>query len=332
MMVILEEAVASGLSVPAACAAAGLSERRFWYWRARAAEGDFERRRKSVTVRPVNALMPVEQEAIRRAVACAEWADMSCRELSVRIMERDGLYVSPYSIWLYEKRLGLAGHRGRRRRMGTRRGEAPDTGELSGRNQLWAWDITKLRTGVKYRFWYLYAVLDQWSRKVVGWLVSDREDSEMAQRVWEKAILAEGLTAEQMPRSLSDRGPQMRSRSTNEFFRELGVAQLFSRPRTPNDNPFVEALFSTTKTAPTYPGQFPTPEEAEEYFGVFFPWYNDEHLHTRIGMVTPQQKHDGSWVRILAEREAIKAQTMASRREFNCGNQVLNKKPESAIS
>jgi putative transposase len=331
-MALLGEAIAEGLSVRAACSVVGLSERRWRKWQVRARVGDFERHAVPAHVRPYNAQTPQEREMIGKAVGCAEWADASCRELSVKILEREGVYVSHVSIWLYEQSLGIAGHRGLRRRMGVRRPEAPDTSFMVGPNQLWAWDISKLRTGVPHRFWFLYAVLDQWSRKVVGWHVSDRETSDEAQVVWDQAVLAEGCPADRMPVSLSDRGAQMRSRSTAGFFQDLGVAQLFARPRTPNDNPFVESLFSTVKTAPAYPGVFATMEEAEAYFTRFFAWYNNEHLHTRIGMVTPSQKHSGEAVRILAEREVIKQQTMETRRTFNLQNRVLNKEPEAALS
>ncbi len=317
-MELVSEAVRSGLTREHACRVLGLTDRRFRIWQARARRGDYERHAKPPTFRPYNALRPEEEAAIERVVARGEWADLSCQELSVKVMETEGVYVSHMAIWQYEKRHGLAGHRGKRRACGRRRGEAPDTSWVKGPNQLWAWDITKLRMGVPYRFWYLYVVLDQWSRKVVGWLVSDRQTSAESQRTWDMALLAEGLKDGPMPTSLSDRGTQMRARATREFFQDLGVGQLFSRPRTPNDNPYVESFFSTVKTAPAYPGWFTSVEDAVSYFERFFAWYNFEHLHTRIGLVTPNSKHDGTWERILAEREAIKARTFAKRRAVNC--------------
>jgi putative transposase len=261
-MALLEQAIAEGLTARAACAVLGLSERRWREWRHRASAGDYERHPKPASVRPYNALTTPEQARLEEAGGCAEWADCSCRELSVRILERHGVYISHVAIWVFERARGLAGHRGPRRRMGVRRPAAPDTSFVSGPNQLWAWDITKLRTGIPHRVWFLYAVLDQWSRKVVGWHVSDRETSAEAQWAWDQALLAEGLEHGPMPAALSDRGAQMRSRSTAEFFLDLGVAQLFARPRTPNDNPYVESLFATVKTAPAYPGVFPTVEAA----------------------------------------------------------------------
>jgi putative transposase len=331
-MAILEEAIENGLTTQRACGVVGLKERRFRHWRRLGLGGEYDRRRKPAELRPHNALRNEEKALIAEAVAKSEWADLSCRELSVRLMEERGLYMSHVAIWEHQKALGLAGHRGERRNRGRRRGQKPDTQWVNGPKQLWSWDITKLRTGVPGRFWYLYAVLDQWSRKVVGWLVSDRETSDLAQQVWDRALLAEGLGNGPMPKSLSDRGSQMRSSSTREFFMELGVAQLFARPRTPNDNPFVESLFGTVKTHPDYPERFDTLAEAQEYFEKFFAWYNTEHLHTRIGMVTPEQRHNGEWVRILAQREAIKTSTLAARRAANVQGTDQNKIPKAAIS
>ena len=119
------------------------------------------------------------------------------------------------------------------------------------------------------------------------------------------------LTKEEV---LSDRGPQMRSHSTITYFRKLGIPQLFSRPRTPNDNPYIESHFATIKTHPAFPGYFADQAKAEDYFDQFYPWYNDVHPHTRLNMLTPNQVHSGQGPRLLAERAALKAATLAARR------------------
>jgi transposase InsO family protein len=331
-MGILEEAIQNGLTIQRVCAVAELDERRFRRWRDLAQAGMYDRRRKDPSVRPYNALRSQEKALIQEAVVRSDWADLSCREISIRLMEEKGVYVSPVAIWSHMKAQGLSGHRGGRRLRGRPRGEKPDTSFLNGPRQLWDWDITKLRTGVRGRFWYLYTVLDQYSRKVVGWLIAERETSDLAQGMWDQALLAEGLGDGPMPASLSDRGSQMRSRSTAEFFRDLGIGQLFARPRMPNDNPFIESLFSTVKTHPEYPGWFATMEEARKYFESFFNWYNTEHLHTRIGMMTPEQKHNGEWVAIQQERDAVKARTLAARRAANLRPAAENKIPKADIS
>lgn len=335
MIKIIEESMNNGMTMEAACNVVGINTRRLKRWKKRARTQDYDRHKKPKNIRPINALTPEEKEIIKKAVASEKWADMNCRELSVRIMEEHGVYVSHMAIWEYQRRLGISGHRGKRRNRGNKRPPAPDTSFVKGPNQLWSWDITKIRTGMKYVFWYLYVVLDWYSRKVVGWHLSERENSHEAQIAWDNAILSECVmenNTETMPRSLSDRGSQMRSKSTRDFFKELGIEPLFARPRTPNDNAQIESLFATTKTHPDYPGYFEMIEKGTEYFKEFFRWYNEEHLHTRIGMVTPEQRHSGEWVEIQEERDRIKATTFAARRKYNKKLCVENKESQGDIS
>lgn len=141
-----------------------------------------------------------------------------------------------------------------------------------------------------------------------------------AQSLWDQGLLQENLLelpTEKLPKSLSDRGSQMRSHSTQEFFKKLGIDQHYSRPRTPNDNPQIESLFSTVKNCPDYPGQFELIEEARKYFEQFFSWYNHEHYHTSLNMITPHDAHEGRASAILAERERIKQETMDKRAAYH---------------
>jgi len=237
-------------------------------------------------------------------------------------MEEREMYVSHVSIWEYERSIGVSGPRGHRKNQRHKGPDKPDTSFVTGPNQLWCWDITKLRTGAAYVFFYLTAILDVFSRKVVGWLVSEHETSDAVQQAWDIAIVNEHLTQagpNEMPKSLSDRGSQMRSISTSRFFKKLGIDQLFARPRTPNDNPQAESLFSTVKMAPRYPGVFVALKEACDYFTIFFPWYNNEHLHTSIEMMTPSDWHTGRYLEIRKERSRIKAETFRRRRRLNLG-------------
>lgn len=314
----VEEAHRDGLSYEQAAAKLGMNRRRLERWKQEKTTGEPRVR----IVKPYNAMTEEEKEAVKDMVANERHADESTRGLSVRLMEERALYVSHVSIWGYERSIGVNGPRGHRKNQRARGPEKPDTSFVTGPNQLWSWDITKLRTPMAYVFFYLIAILDVFSRKVVGWLVTERETSEAAKRAWDIALVNEGLTQagpDEMPKSLSDRGPQMRSISTTQFFKKLGIDRLLARPRTPNDNPQVESLFSTVKTAPAYPGIFEAVVRAFAYFGVFFPWYNGKHLHTALEMMTPSDWHSGRYVQIREERERIKQETFARRRVLNLG-------------
>jgi transposase InsO family protein len=143
---------------------------------------------------------------------------------------------------------------------------------------------------------------------VVAWRVSRSLACDEALRLIDDAILAENLLGapeSQMPVVVNDRGSQMKAKEVKQMFRDMGLTQTFSRPRTPNDNPFIESLFGTAKTAPAYPGWFPYDDESvvQGYFEKYFTWYDNEHYHSRIGYVTPAQKHMGQAEAIIAERK-----------------------------
>lgn len=310
------------------CETLGMSPRRLERWK----KGEEAGEARGRNVKPYNAMTEEEKTAVQEIVADEKHADESTRGLSVRLMEARGLYVSHVSIWGYERSIGVSGHRGFRRNQ-TSRPEKPDTDFATGPNQLWSWDITKLRTPMAYVFFYLVAILDTWSRKVVGWLIGEHETSALVKAAWDLALVNEGLTQAgppEMPQSLSDRGPQMRSIPTSQFFRKLGIQQLFARPRTPNDNAKVESLFGTVKTAPRYPGYFDRPENAVVYFDEFFPWYNDVHLHTALEMMTPSDWHTGRYVEIRKERDRIKQETFNKRREQNLGMDSIKNNTKNA--
>ena len=183
-------------------------------------------------------------------------------------------------------------------------------------NQCWAWDISYLKTFEPWRFLYLYALLDTFSRYVVAWLIAERLSSELAQTLWDEGLTRQGLWESpppQLPRSLSDNGPQMRSHSTARFFHRLGIHPTFARPATPNDNPHIEAFFSTAKNVPGYPGRFDDAGQARRYFTRFFQWYHHEHRHTALQMLTPFQVHSGQGPRLLVERAEVRQRTLAAR-------------------
>ena len=169
-------------------------------------------------------------------------------------------------------------------------------------------------------FLYLYLLLDEYSRKVIHWLISWQQTQQEARRLLEEGLLAENildLPEEARPEVFNDRGRQMKAKSIRRLFEDHQMPQVFTRPRTPNDNAFVESMFSTAKRAPAYPGRFLDKEDAEGYFARYVPWYNTEHYHSGIEYVTPEQAHRGERERIVSQRRKRLEQQRGWRKEVN---------------
>jgi putative transposase len=159
-------------------------------------------------------------------------------------------------------------------------------------NQLWSWDITKLLRPAKWSYFYLYVVLDVFSRYVVGWLVADAESATLADRLISDAYEQQGIKPGQLTVH-ADRGTSMKSKHVAMLLADLGVTKTHSRPHVSDDNPYSEAQFKTLKYRPDFPERFGSPEDARGFHGDFFRWYNNEHHHTALGLLTPADVHFG---------------------------------------
>lgn len=162
----------------------------------------------------------------------------------------------------------------------------------TGPNQLWSWDITKLHGPSKWTYFYLYVILDVYSRKVVGWMVAHRESATLATKLIQDTCEKEGIAEDQLTIH-ADRGTSMRSKAVAFLLADLGVTKTHSRPYTSSDNPYSEAHFKTLKYHPSFPKQFGCIQDARVFLRKFFKWYNCEHRHSGIGLVTPDQRHTG---------------------------------------
>jgi putative transposase len=323
---LIAEAQVHGLTAQQACAVIGLSPRTLQRWQA--ADLALEPQPDAAIVlaeavpavvsqaRPYNALTAPEAALVLALIRSPQHADASCRELALALEQGlSPLSVSHVTIWAYQCALHCNGPRGCQVGQGLHR-TAPDTDWVTGPNQLWDWDITYLPSLERNVFFYLYSLLDHWSRKNIAWLIGDHLASTLVQSLWDHGLINEDRLDQPTstwPKSLSDRGAPMRSHSTKAYFKKLSIEQLFSRPRTPDDNPYIEAHFATIKTQPVFPDYFADPAAAENYFGQFYPWYNEVHPHTRLHMLTPSQMHTGQLARVLADRAALKVTTLAAR-------------------
>jgi putative transposase len=159
-------------------------------------------------------------------------------------------------------------------------------------NQLWSWDITKLRGPVKWTYFYLYVVLDVFSRYVVGWMLAPRETSELARKLIEETCEKQNIQPGQLGLH-ADRGSAMRSKPVALLLADLSVTKTHSRPYTSNDNPYSESQFRTMKYRPEFPDRFGCIQDGRAFCQTFFPWYNDQHRHSGINMMTPSTVHHG---------------------------------------
>jgi putative transposase len=173
-------------------------------------------------------------------------------------------------------------------------------------NELWSWDITKLRGAVKGTYYYLYVILDVFSRYVVGWTTQLCESQEIAEELIRQTCEKQRIEPGQLTIH-ADRGSSMTSRTVATLMADMGVIKSHSRPHVSNDNPFSEAQFKTMKYRPDYPSRFGSIDETREFGKIFFAWYNTEHYHSGIAMTTPEDMHYGRADRIIEARASVLA-------------------------
>jgi putative transposase len=171
-------------------------------------------------------------------------------------------------------------------------------------NEVWSWDITKLLGPAKWTYFYLYVILDVFSRYVVGWMIAPKESAALAERLIDDACAKQVIAPNQLTLH-ADRGSSMRSKPVAALLADLGVTKTHSRPHVSNDNPFSESQFKTLKYRPEFPDRFGSIEDARAFCRPFFSWYNNEHYHSGIALLTPQAVHYGHAQTILADRQQI---------------------------
>ena len=174
----------------------------------------------------------------------------------------------------------------------------------TGPNQVWSWDITRLKGPVKWSYYQLYTILDIYSRYVVGWMVAFRESAILAERLIDYTARKQGIQVGQLTIH-ADRGSSMTSRSVALLLADMGINKTHSRPHVSNDNPFSESQFKTLKYHPDFPDRFATIQEARDFCRTFFPWYNTEHRHLGLGLLTPETVHYGRAEQVIASRQDI---------------------------
>jgi len=244
----------------------------------------------------------VERESILGIAREEEYADLRHRKLAHMLGRLKKVFVSESTVLRVLKKEGLIAPPVPRQRPKRQKPEV----KVDGPNQVWRWDISYVLVGMT--FWYLIAILDQYSRKIVGWGFFPQATQAEAKRVWDHALLNEGLLdsdKKRMPQAVSDRGSQMKGKSIKAFFRDLGIMQIFCRPHTPDDNAEMESFFATLKCERLYRGSYGEGQalQAEADIAVFIEYYNCGRLHQGIGFVTPQERHDGRDKELREDRQ-----------------------------
>lgn len=259
---------------------------------------------------PARALSPEEQAAVRAILNSDQFCDEAPREVYATLLDRGEYYCHWRTMYrVLEKYDEVHERRNQRRYPATSKPELHATGP----NELWSWDITQLR-GPNGSQYYLYTFVDVFSRYVPGWMIAKRESAKLAEQLIAATCSKQGIKPEQLVLH-SDRGSAMRSKTVAQLLIKLGVAKSHSRPYTPTDNPFSEAQFKTMKYRPDYPQAFAEMKDARSWARDFFHWYNHEHHHTGLALMTPATVHYGQVETVYQQRQQVLAAAYAAHPE-----------------
>jgi putative transposase len=305
----IDEACAAGARVTEACRVVAISPRTLQRWREDGEVKTDGRQHAAQLHEPANKLSEDERKQILAIANEPEFARMPPSQIVPILADRDCYIASESSFYRVLREADQLAHRGKAKAPKHHR---PTPLQASAANQLWSWDITYLATTVKGMFFYLYLIMDVYSRKIVGWEVYETESADHAASVFRKTYLREGIAGSSLVLH-SDNGSPMKGATMLATLQRLGVMPSFSRPSVSDDNPYSESLFKTLKYHPGFPDKpFDSLQEAREWVAGFQHWYNEVHRHSALKFVTPRQRHRGEDILILERRitlyEAAKAQ------------------------
>ncbi len=286
----------STLGVAPVCQALAVPRASYYRWQQPPAETEAP----TPPQRSPRALSPEERQQVLALLNSERFADLPPAEVYATLLDEGKYRCSVRTMY----RILHAAHEVRERRRQVRhpRYQAPEL--LATRpNQLWSWDITKLKGPVKWTYFYLYVILDVFSRYVVGWMVALQESATLAQRLLAETCARQGIAQDQLTIH-ADHGPAMIAKSVALLLADLGVSETHSRPHVSNDNPFSESQFKTLKYSPEFPERFGSLQDTRSFLGDFFLWYNTMHHHSALGWLTPYDVHYGRAETRRTAREA----------------------------
>jgi putative transposase len=255
----------------------------------------------SIPEPPTRALSAMERTQVLEVLNSPRFVDQAPREVYAQLLDEQIYLCHWRSMYRY---LDQAEQVRERRKLAHHPVYTKPELLATAPNQVWSWDITKLLGPVKWSYFYLYVLVDIYSRYVVGWMIALQQAAHLADDLIAESYRKQGVQPEQLTLH-ADRGNPMTSKPLAFLLADLGVTRSYSRPYTPNDNPFSEAQFKTMKYRPDFPDRFGDLIEARAWAREFFDWYNNLHHHTGIGLLTPAQVHYGQAPRMLAARQGV---------------------------
>jgi putative transposase len=287
--------------------------------------------------RPPRTLAAAERTAVLAMLHEPAFVDLAPAQVYARLLDEARYLCSERTMYRI-----LAEHQEVRERRDQLRHPSYVAPELlaTAPNQVWSWDITKLLGPAKWTYFYLYVILDIFSRYVVGWMIAHHERAALAQKLIAQSCVRQGILPAQLTLH-ADRGSAMTSKPVALLLSDLGVTKTHSRPYVSNDNPFSEAQFKTMKYRPEFPDRFGSIQDARSFGHGFFPWYNTEHRHSGLGMLTPHDVHYGLAAQRVAQRAHVLSAAFAAHPErFVAGpprppalpTEVWINKPNAAVA
>jgi len=309
---LIEAAVTAGARRAKACTVSEISERTLRRW-TRGGQVHADQRPLVQRPEPRNKLSEDERATVLSICNSNEFANLPPSQIVPKLADQGVYLASESSFYRILREAGQQHHRGRARPPVQRK--PPTSYRASGPCQVWTWDITWMPGPIAGLFFYLYLIVDIFSRKIVGWEVHEREAAELAATLIQKAVWAEDCISRPLVLH-ADNGSPMKGATMKVTLERLSITASYSRPRVSNDNPFSEALFRTCKYRPDWPNKgFATKACAQTWVKSFARWYNGDHLHSAIRFVTPNMRHAGQDSDALASRAQLYANARAQNPE-----------------
>ena len=241
-----------------------------------------------------------EEKNIYQLLNSSKYCDMAPAQVYTDLLDKGKYYCSIRTMYRILEKYGQT----TQRRQAQARDYACPELLATGPNELWSWDITKLKGPQKWQYYHLYKIMDVFSRYVVGWMVAEQEKDSLAEKLIEETVFRQAIA----PGTLTlhaDRGPSMKSNTVALLLVNLGVTKTHSRPHVSNDNPYSESAFKTLKYRPEFPERFGCIEHATAHCRSFFKWYNTKHHHSGLELFTPEQVHYGTWRKVYEKRMVV---------------------------